>query len=293
MTAPTIAKMRISVYLILLAVVGTAVVGQLAFHWVGGFSAFVAYQTASGNDQVIQIYISCVEKKSSRVVDSVEAECVGRVIKYLFQAMGFVVVGGFTVGTVESGSGNSQENDAAPLRKRGDKLDLSSLEAINVHLTNVSASGHLSFATDVVMSDIPSFQGVAIRFNVHGDNTTLHVHTNGSHAIATFENGIHLGRRDVLPTDNHYYEFTGVNGLKMQAHGINHPSNPDYYSDLNAFAEHFARSNLQPRPIFQGSDSWDLQVCNKDKTATFFYGKLIVEMNRPGNNFEPMDPPGC
>lgn len=285
--------MRFSVYLILLAVVGAAVVGQLAFHWVGGFSAFVAYSTAFGNDQVAQIYISCVEKKNSGVVDSVRAECIGRVIKYLFRAIGSVVVGGFSVGTVESGSGNGQENEAAPPRKRNDKLDLSSLEAINFHLTNVSTSGHRLFATDVVVSDIPSFEGVAIRFNVHGDNTTLHVHTNGSQAIATFDNGIHLGRRDVLPTDNHYYEFTGVNGLKMQEHGINHPSTPDYYSDLNAFAEHFARSNMQPRPIFQGSDSWDLQVCNKDKTATFFYGRLIAEMNRPGNNFEPMDPPGC
>lgn len=280
-------------YLILLAVVGTAVLGQVAFHWVGGFSGFVAYQTAFGDGQVVQIYLTCVEKKSNGVVESVKVECVARVIRYLFQAIGAVVAGGFAVGTIESGSGNGQQNDAPPPRERGDNLDLSALEAINVHLTNVSTSDHRLFATDVVVSDLPSFEEVAIRFNVHGDNTTLHVHTNGSHAIATFDNGLHLGRRDVLPTDGHNYQFTGVNGLKMQVHGINHPSTPDYYSDLEAFAEHFALSNMQPRPIFQGSDSWDLQVCNKAKIATFFYGRLVAEMNRPGNNFEPMDPPGC
>lgn len=285
--------MRISVYLILLAIVGTAVVGQVAFYWAGSFSAFVAYQKASGNDQAVRIYLSCVEKRNSGVVESVKVECVARVVRYLLEAIGSVVAGGFAVGIVESGFGNGQQNDAPPSLKRGDKLDLSSLEAINIHLTNVSTSGHRLFATDVVESDTASFKGVAIRFNVHGDNTTLHVHTNGSHAVATFDDGVHLGRRDILPTNNHYYEFTGVNGLKMQAHGINHPNIPDYISDLKAFAEHFALSNMQPRPIFQRSDSWDLQVCNKDKTATFFYGRLIVEMNRPGNNFEPMDPPGC
>lgn len=233
-------------------------VGQLAFHWVGGFGAFVAYQTAFGNNQVVKIYIICVEKKPSGIIDSTKVECVARVIKYMLEAIGSVVVGGFSVGTVESGSGGSQETNAPPPRKRGDKLDLSSLEAINVQLTNVSTSGHHLFATDVVVSDIPSFEGVAIRFNVYADDSTLHVHTSGSHAIATFDDGIHLGRRDLLPTSNHYFEFTGVNGLKMQAHGINHPSTPDYYSDLDAFAEHFALWNMQPRPIFKRRDSWDL-----------------------------------
>lgn len=237
--------------------------------------------------------MTCVEKIPSGVIKSVGVECTARLIAYVFEAIGSVVVGGYAVGTIESGFGGGQENDAPPPRKRGDKLDLFALEAINFHLTNVSTSGYRLFATDVVVSEFPSFEGVAIRFNVHGDNTTLHVHTNGSHAIATFDNGIQLGRRDVLLTDNHYYEFTGVNGLKMQAHGINQPSTADYYSDLNDFAEHLARSNMQPRPIFQGSDSWDLQVYNKDKTATFFYGRLIAEMDRPGNNFEPMDRPGC
>lgn len=128
---------------------------------------------------------------------------------------------------------------------------------------------------------------------MYGDDSTLFIDTNSSYAIATFDDGIHLGRRDLLPTDDHYYEFSGVNGLKLQAHGINIPSTSDYHSDVDAFAEHFAVSNMQPQPFFQQSDSWDIQACNKEETATFFYGRLVAEMDRPGKNFEPMEPRGC
>ena len=102
------------------------------------------------------------------------------------------------------------------------------------------------------MSDIPSFEGVgvAICFNVHVDNITLHVHSNGSHAIVTYDDSIHPRRRDFLSTNGPHYELTSVNGLKMQAYGVNDPSFSVYYSDLNADVDRFARSNMQPRPKF-------------------------------------------
>lgn len=237
--------MRISVHLILLVVVGIVVVGLPASRWAGGFCSFVAFQRASGRDQIVQIYLSCVEKQTSGFVTSIKAACVWHLIYHLFEAIVSVVAGGFAVGIVESGFGGGQKNDTPPPRQRSDKLDLSALEAINIHLSDVLMSGHSLFATDVVESEIPSFKGVAIRLNVRGDNTTLHVHTNGSHAIATLDNGNYLSRRDVPHTHNQYYEFTGVNGLEMQAHGINHPSTSNYCSDLKAFAEHFALSNMQ------------------------------------------------
>jgi len=107
---------------LILLVMCTALVVGLAFRFVGGFCAFVIYQGVSGNDQVFQIYKTCVEKKNSGVFESTRVECVARLAPYMFEAIGFVIAGDHAIGVVESGFAITPEENTLPPLQRGDKL---------------------------------------------------------------------------------------------------------------------------------------------------------------------------
>lgn len=95
--------MQLSACLILLAV-ATAVMAWACTvnHWVGGVGGFLAYQNMFGNDDVVQIYITCIEGKNSGLIESTSAECAGRVLSYLFEAVVAVGVGDYVIGLVEN-----------------------------------------------------------------------------------------------------------------------------------------------------------------------------------------------
>lgn len=148
----------------------------------------------------------------------------------------------------------------------------------------------------IVASAIHSNDGYAVRLNVRNDDdSSLHLHTNGTHATAMFhpddETSTLARRQTYLDTQNHYYTWSGLDGLKVEWHNINH--DPNGKADFSTIMDRWARSDLQPSPILSNADVWDFQACNKAKTATFFYGRLIFEKNRPRFNYENISPRGC
>jgi hypothetical protein len=74
-------------------------------------------------------------------------------------------------------------------------------------------------AMAVVPSQVHPHDGFAVQFNVRSseNNDVLHVHSNGSHAMALFHepdaNQTTLRRRQgYLDTQDRYYEFSGLGG---------------------------------------------------------------------------------
>ena len=96
--------------------------------------------------------------------------------------------------------------------------------------------------------------GIAVRMNVHGDNTTLHVHTNGTHAMALFDEDTILHERSILPTDGYHFKFGDIAGFKFQAHLISRPPKTEWRTDIKKFINVFDRSNLAPELIMSKAE---------------------------------------
>lgn len=129
--------------------------------------------------------------------------------------------------------------------------------------------------------------------NVHGDNSTMHVHTNGTSAMVLFDNDIMLQERELLPSFGRHFKFSGIDGIKFQAHTINKPPADDYHADKKQFLNRFVLSNLQPESIMSTHDKWEIQVCNRAGTATFFYSKFEAKENGFSKTYDHLTPKGC
>ncbi|KAK4546183.1 hypothetical protein LTR36_002320 [Oleoguttula mirabilis] len=268
------------------------------FNFAHGACSFVAYNGAGGVAVAKTAYKSCVERTNgdgSKTANGVD--CVFDAMTYCFQAASVVLSGGYGVSFIEDNFGGATEEEddtKPPTGKRSTSDEL--LNYINSQL-NAIHGGDGPMAHAIVRSDIHPSDGFAVRTNVRGSNGTLHLHTNGTHGLSQFhdvENGqTTLRERAFLPTENHYFNFDGLDGLKMQWHTINHPSDASYAGDLKTIMDRFTRSNFQTVPEMRKSDAWVYQVCNSAKTATFFYGKIIFELNTPGREYEAVDPPRC
>ena len=70
-------------------------------------------------------------------------------------------------------------------------------------------------AMSVVESHVHPHDGLAIRLNVHGDDSTMHLHTNGSHAMVLFDRDTGLQKRGFFDADGQYFRFSGLNGIKV------------------------------------------------------------------------------
>jgi len=70
---------------------------QLMFSWIGAFITFAAYQNASGNAEVVELYILWIE----RLRPSTIAERFGRLLGYLLFLSTAMLIGGYTVGTAD------------------------------------------------------------------------------------------------------------------------------------------------------------------------------------------------
>jgi hypothetical protein len=103
--------------------------------------------------------------------------------------------------------------------KRGNHLANSMLlRSINDRLSRQLGGQRKIRAVDVSESDLHPRDGVAIRTNIHSDDTVLHVHTNGSHASAEFKRDFasQMTLRDV-PIAHSFHFAINVLGLRCRS----------------------------------------------------------------------------
>ena len=215
------------------------------------------------------------------------------VASFIFESLASGLSGSFITDNVSSGKSEAQESSGTSPPTRLRARQLARRDAALLHSFNARWNDSDMMATHVVPSHVHPTDGLAIRLNIKNDNTTLHLHTNGTHAMTLFDQDDELTKRDFLETGRNYFSFSGVDGLKAQGFVVNAPKDAQYAKDARTFAQQFAVSNMMISPIMQAHDSWAIQVCNTQRTATFWYGKIVAELDRPGTNYEPMDPPGC
>ena len=171
--------------------------------------------------------------------------------------------------------------------------DQALLDNVNQHIATTQPES-LIRVDAVVPSDIHPHDGLAFRMNLHSDNSTLHIHTNGSSCMALFHDDDTTSlfpRAKPLPTDGHHFHFTGMGGMKAEWHNINH--DPDGAEDFPKIMNAFVLSNLQPKHIMETANAWDFQACNKAKTATFAWGRFWFKHPTAKLKYEAASPRGC
>ena len=131
--------------------------------------------------------------------------------------------------------------------------------------------------------------------NVHSDNSTLHLHTNGEFAMAKFDVVADAGmrRRDSVDTQGHEYLFSGVQGVKMEARRTASDGAHDYAADLVAFAYAFAYEPVSHATEFAEGDEWMYTVCDSVLQEPLVYGKLNTEVDVFDTTYEPVNPLDC
>lgn len=276
---------------------------SLALLYKGEVSTFnVAPNATSGGNAVVNtIYSTCVYYDVGGEVLSTGHRCVTTLVNYMVQALASAAET-YTVVDVSSGPGMARVYSHGSNRRRDAKGEYTGdgdsdgssawlMESANVALSKRSPELR---ATHIARSLVHDTDGLATRFNVYGSDSALIAHTNGSHASASFGSDSKLHERAFLRTNFQYFTFGGVNGIKMQARGLNGSSTPAYVSDLQTFASNFANitDTSSNRAPFQEHDSWDFEVCDTSRRS-LFYGKIVAEKDRPGNDYEEVTPIGC
>jgi hypothetical protein len=171
--------------------------------------------------------------------------------------------------------------------KRGNHLANSILlRNINDRLSRQLGGQHKIRAVDVGESDFHPRDGVAIRTNIHSDDTVLHVHTNGSHASAEFKRDFasQMTRRDV-PMAHSFRFAINVFGFKMQVYKIGRDDVS--LSDMHAYwsAYGYGDGVINTNPPLNQSDSHHFLVCDKEKRQ-LLAGKVIALETPSGSNYE-------
>lgn len=149
-------------------------------------------------------------------------------------------------------------------------------------------------------SHVHPWDGLAVRMNIRSDDATLYVHTNGSHSVARFDKDdvrVISTRDGAAPADetapaDHRFHFTGAQGVKLEAHGLQNDKPVGYMKDLNAFAYGIAYIDGK-KSILQQGDLWKYAVCDKTTGRPSFYGMLVAEAYRAGSNYEPVSQLEC
>lgn len=256
----------------------------------GSFSTFTAQNTTSLTSVVDGLYGNCIELGAGGVVTSNGNLCVARLLSHMLQAVSTVAQGSFAIANATSVTTSAATEPSSRPNKRD-----------SVRLTPLSSTvpwqndGVQIRGMDVVRSDVHPHHGFAVRTHVHSGASTLYVHHNGTHAMAKFEDGeISLKRRISTPlqTQGHHYEFAGVQGIKLEAHGLDAANDLSHLPDMLGFAYGFAYGDGSTASLKNG-DSWVYQVCENVAKKALFYGKLVVELDKFGMNYEQINAIGC
>ena len=227
-----------------------------------------------------QAYKICQQHDSDSHSTASSAVCVEYAIFFILRSFGAAFGGPYITDAIES-SFKEPQTSSPRLEIRRDEPQKALLDHFNK-----GSRAHDLRATTIVPSHIHPRDGLALRLNVHGDNSVMHLHTNGSHGMVVFDSETQL--RD---TSDFHFIFTGIDHFKAQVHSINHPVTDDWTSEIDHVVRRWTEFDAQPESILKRADSWRFEVCNLKKTATFFYGMLAVD--EQGTDYVPNDPPGC
>lgn len=261
----------------------------------GSFTNFMTYPGISSVDVVGALYAGCLETQDGSDI-STGPICLANLLSEMLQAVAEVGVSLRTVAIANStvislNSSASLESSPSSRPKRSDEDVSNRLSQRYGHAKSIERSN--TWATS--HSHIYPRDGVAIRMGTRANDGQLHVHTNGSHIVASFDKADispTIPKRDKITTFGHEYHFTGdVSGVKVEAEGFN--SFPrDLSADMTAYAYAFATSW-----DFASSNYWPYQVCATTSKSKLFNGKIIAELVQPQTNFEEVDRrgvlPGC
>jgi hypothetical protein len=194
--------------------------------------------------------------------------------------------------TKPSQSADSESYGAKFERGDGVENDIL-LRGINDHNRKHSNAAHMVRAVQVEHSMVHPRHGISVRTNVHNDDTTLHVHTNGSRAIATFEktSSSQMNRRDEVAAQEMDFKFGTMQGIKMQIDWSSDDQQKRYVSssDLEFFTTAFGHGDGVTDPAFMKSDSWRFVVCNIVDNTKVLQGKLISLVSATDTSFEKDD----
>jgi hypothetical protein len=146
-------------------------------------------------------------------------------------------------------------------------------------------------AVEISDSEIHPTDGLAIRTNVHSGASTLHVHTNESHATAAFKKDVvpPSGRRDAVSMPGSRYQFQGTQGLKLEIQ----ITAQEHYGMFGTLLSDLAHGNDKMAPVLKKSDSWGFLLCKKPGKKILLRAKLVAEDDGADYNWETMDPIKC
>lgn len=272
---------------------------QCQVAWKGNSTNFQTRSTVPGHDVVHGVYDTCQMRTQYGAVLGNGSTCVATLIEYMLKAMAGTAQG-VSIADASSGFGNVQEFTSPSTRQRSSSGQAHLLQRINGALHNdLHAYGIL--VTGIMRSDVHYDDGIATRMNVVGTSGPLSIHTNGTHATASFASLATFNRtkRDFLPTEFEYFLFDGVDGVKVTAYEMNGTLTGSYVEDLQNFAQDFVGKGPSQGPVgstFAASDSWIYQVCNSTENTSIFYGKIIAEQLPADSSYltyEDLDPFTC
>lgn len=288
----------------------------------GSFSKFKAENLTESVQWTAEIYDHCRQYYDNALV-SKGRPCVSELLKTIFTALTFARHADEDVKLVYDNIGfetrpkpetNSTPTSSTLAAKPSESADLDSygakfergdgvvndilLRRINSYNQRQSGDAHMVRAVKVGHSMVHPRDGISVRTNVHSDDTTLHVHTNGSHATAMFEKTAlsQMNRRDEGPAPKMQFQFgNDVEGIKGQIRWAIDDERKRYVSssDLDYFTTAFGHGDRQSNTAFMESDSWKFVVCNTTENVKLFQGKLISLENASDYSYEEEDDMDC
>lgn len=252
--------------------------------YLGTQSRFKTQVEETNNDVVNQLYDGCSVMDSESGTSSVGHICMALLFSCMLQAMATIADGSTFVGAINSTKAGAVTS--GPMRKR--QAASSIRTAISDGWTGGALRGGTVRMEGTAPSHLHPYDGVAFRTNVHTDDSTLFVHTNGDNATIQFERDPTetLQRRTFLNTFGHHFRFAGAQGLKIQALGLrNDHRGQNYVPDLVAFAYAFAYGDGYGA-VFQQGDVWSFVLCDPVGDTTILNGKVVAELRDFGSNYE-------
>jgi hypothetical protein len=284
-------------------------VGALATYTVEGSefgldSDLKAVPLVAGERVANDVITNCKEITEGDGQDIEGEECFAHALQYMIQILSdayssnqFVALLSNTVSGVGLDNGTAATSgsslDSAPSastavasksKRENDNAMAAVLSGLNDQIRRRSEGGHRPRAVQIGRSEVHPTDGLAIRTNVHSGDATLHVHTNGSHATASFKKDDFspLGRRNDEWAPGSRFRFEGVQGLKLQIIADDQQD----YGVLDTLLMKLAYGERQMAPKLKESDSWGLALCRTSDHKRKLLGKLVAEDNGAGYDWE-------
>lgn len=255
------------------------------------------------------VYEHCREINEAGEQVSTGEECFGNALQYMIQALSdahnaeqtVALLSNTTSGVQSIALGTSNSTSTTPwspedtnptatglaearLKQRDGDGTEEILQKMNEQMHRRSYDGPGPRAVQIGHSWVHSRGGLVVRTNVRSGDATLHVHTNGSHATAAFQanSPLSLDRRDGLAASASEYRFDAAQGLKLQIQ----VADGSAYGELSTLLSTLAHGHGDMAPKLKESDSWAFALCKKPTGDRALYGKLVMEDDGAGYDWE-------